>query len=267
MDHLGIDRTPARQAIVTGDPERVPVIARHLGGGREVAARRGLLCWEASPAHGPVLVVASGIGAPSSAIVVEELAELGCHTVVRLGTCGAIQPYVRPGDLVVSTGCVRDEGTSRQYIGLSFPAVPDPALTTAVLGALEGRDDVPLHAGITHCKDAYYLERPDRQLRPRAVAEYWGELRRAGVLVTEMESSALFVLGSLRGLRTAALFVNVGRSTPEAAFERALGAAVGAARTAFETVGPPARRPLPATADGGAVPRSYLDRDAYEESP
>ncbi len=266
LDHLGIEETTATQAIITGDPERTARIAERLGESREMTRRRGLLCHEAHTAHGPILVVATGIGAPATAIVVEELAELGCHTIIRLGSCGAIQAHLRPGHLVVSTGCVRDEGTSRQYIDPSFPAVPDVKLTHALIDELS-RSQLPLHFGITHCKDAYYLERPDWQLRPGAMADYWRTLRRAGVLVTEMESSTLFVLGSLRGLRTAGVFLNVGAVNEPGTLNRALDVAVDAIGRALEKVPAPSARFSKTPVKTAKTARSYLDREFYEGDP
>ncbi|HEX2253631.1 MAG TPA: hypothetical protein VHQ65_10225 [Thermoanaerobaculia bacterium] len=244
MDHLGLDGTAARRALITGDPGRVGPIAEHLGGGRPVSDRRGLLVWEASCAGEPLLVVASGIGAPATAIVVEELAEAGVHTVVRVGTCGAIAAGLEPGHLVLATGAVRDEGTSRQYIEAGFPAVPDLDLTAALAAQLAARD-WPHRRGIVHSKDAYYLERAERQVSPSETGRRWQALRTAGVVATEMESSALFVLGSLRGLRTATLLVTVGRTTAPQLLAGALQAAVGAVAGAFAQVGPPAGGPRP----------------------
>jgi uridine phosphorylase len=212
MDHLGITNTRARYAILTGDPDRARLLAELLGSGQEIATSRGFAIYEAAIGSSLVLVVASGIGAPSTAIAVEELAQLGVHTLVRVGTCGALQKAIGPLEIVVSTGSVRDEGTTRQYVDLSFPAVPDVELTTGLVSALR-EQGVRIHVGITHSKDAYYSERADKQLLPRIAEQRWQWLRAAGVLATEMEASTLFVLGSLRALRTAAILVSVGPST------------------------------------------------------
>jgi len=261
VDHLGIDSTEARRALLTGDPDRVPELVERLGGGHWITSHRGFLCHEATIGDDPLLVVGTGIGAPGTAIVVEELAELGVHTMVRLGTCGGLAPGIEPGHLVVPTGCVRDEGTSHQYIEASFPAVPDHELTTVLITALADRGAV-FHCGITHCKDAYYLERPEKQLCPGEVGGRWRALRDAGVLATEMEASVLFVLGSLRRLRTAAVFVNVGTSTDAAAHATALDHAVAAVEVALESVGPPGRPGGPRVRSGVPTshPESYLDR-------
>lgn len=212
MDHVGITATRARYAILTGDPDRARLLADLFGSGQEIATRRGFVIYEAAIGNSSLLVVASGIGAPSTAIAVEELAQLGVHTLVRVGTCGAIQRAIGPLEIVVSTGSIRDEGTTRQYVDLSFPAVPDLELTAGLVSALR-QQGVRIHVGITHTKDAYYSERADKQLLPRIAAQRWQWLRAAGVLATEMEASALFVLGTLRALRTAAILVSVGPAT------------------------------------------------------
>ena len=242
MDHLNLNGSMARQAVLTGDPGRVPSIAKQLGNPRYLSKQRGLLCWEASNDDSSTLVVATGIGAPATAIVVEELAEAGVHTLVRLGTCGAIQAHLTPGHLVLATGAVRDEGTSSQYVDISFPAVPHMRLTAALADQLSV-GNWPYDLGIIHCKDAYYLERAERQILPDNTAQLWRVLRRTGVLATEMESSVLFVLGSLRRLRTATLLVVVGRAMEPGPMAKALEAGVNAIAGALDLIGPPRRNP------------------------
>lgn len=231
-DHLGVRHTSARLAIITGNPDRVPLISARFTDARQVAASRGFLCHEALSEDSPMLILASGIGAPSTAIVVEELVDLGVTTIVRLGTCGGLRPDVKVGDLVIPSGCVREEGTTRQYVPIPFPAVPDYQMLDA-LARSAARLGLRFHVGITHCKDAYYSELPDRQLVPERSRERWTLWRSAGVLATEMEASALFVLGSLRRIRTGAIFVNVGKVTPRTTFDASLNAAVEVIRQAL----------------------------------
>lgn len=254
-EHLGIDATAACAALVTGDPGRVPAIAEMLGAARELTTRRGFMVWEAAHGTTPLLVVSTGIGAPATAIVVEELADLGIGTIVRIGTCGGLQPQLEVADLVISAGCVRDEGTTRRYVPLAFPALADP-LVLGELSAGARAEGVRHHVGVTHCKDAYYSERPGRQADPEGARRRWETWRRSGVLCTEMEAAPLFIIGTLRGLRTGAVFVNVGTVTPPDAFAASLACAVRiAARAAAAAVQAPA---LPAPEwDGGT---SFLER-------
>ena len=224
-DHLGIETTDSHVAILTGNPDRAPLIAARFENHELLTDRRGYLCYQAIFHNRPLLVVSTGIGAPSTAIVVEELIDLGVTTLIRLGTCGALQPEVHVGDLVISTACIREEGTSRQYVDVAFPAIPDHMLLHELVESAR-QTQTMCHVGITHCKDAYYSERPDKQLVPEYVQQRWQVWRNAGVLATEMESSALFVLGQLRHIRTSALFVNVGKNTDQILFENSLNAAV-----------------------------------------
>jgi uridine phosphorylase len=228
--HLGDLRTAATTAVITGDPDRVPALAAALGPTGAPRTRRGYVCVEADRGGTPVLVASSGIGGPTTAILVEELAQLGLRQIVRVGTCGAMQPQVRTGDVVISSGAVRDEGTSRAYLPVTVPAVPDPALLTAVLAAAR-RAGVRHHVGLTHCKDAYYAEKPDGLPLAAEWTARWAALRAIGVLATEMEAAALFAVATVRGFRAAALFVPVDDTLSAAA---ALGSLTTAALVAVD---------------------------------
>jgi uridine phosphorylase len=206
--HLGHVRTDASIAIVTGDPDRVPRLAAALGHEAGRWARRGFLGIEVEAHQAPVLICSTGIGGPSTAIVVEELVELGVGAVIRVGTCGSLQRHVVAGDLVLSSGSVRDDGTSVHYLPLAFPAVPDFALLAAIdAAAREG--GYRCHVGITHCKDAYYSEDPVRMPMPERSRDHWAMLRAAGVLATEMEAATLFVVAAVRGIRAAAVVMAI----------------------------------------------------------
>ena len=224
-DHLGIQSTDAKCAIITGDPHRVSIISSMFDTPHKISDKRGFMCYMAYHNGVPILVVGVGIGAPSTAIAVEELIELGIGLIVRIGTCGALQANIAAGDLVIPTGCVREDGTTVQYVERAFPAVPDHIVIERLTSAANTRG-IPVHVGITHCKDAYYLEYAGKQLDPDKTGSQWERWRRAGVLVTEMETSALFVLASLRRIRAGAIFVNIGKATPPDAFNRSLENAV-----------------------------------------
>lgn len=206
--HLGDVTTSAHTCIITGDPDRVPALAQALGVTGAPWQRRGYVCVETRYANEPVLVASTGIGGPTTAIVVEELWQLGVRQVIRVGTCGSMQPRVRPGEIVISCGAVRDEGTSVQYLPLSVPAVPDPALLAEIAAAAR-RSGGRFHIGLTHCKDAYYAERPDGLPLAAQWTAKWTMLRSVGILATEMEAAALFAVATVRGLQAAALFVAV----------------------------------------------------------
>ncbi|MGH3943119.1 MAG: nucleoside phosphorylase [Pseudonocardiaceae bacterium] len=214
-EHLGDVKTTATMAIITGDPDRVPALASSLGPEPHTVTRqRGFVTSEVPDVHGsglPMLVVSTGIGGPATAIVADELWHLGITQIVRVGTCGSMQRHVRPGDLVISSGTVRDDGTSRQYVPLEVPAVPDSQL---FVGLAQAAREAGLrhHIGVTHCKDALSGERPfGMPLSPEWSAR-WNILRSIGVLATEMESAALFAAAMVRGIHCASLVVPVDSS-------------------------------------------------------
>jgi uridine phosphorylase len=233
VDHLGLEANSAELAILTGDPQRAALIAESFGA-RMVSDRRGFPCYLAPGWHRRLAIVGTGIGAPATAIVTEELITLGVRAIIRIGTCGGLQAEVKPDHLVVSTGCVRDEGTSRAYIDLAFPAVPDVQIA-ADLAASARANGAVVHLGVTHSKDAYYSEKLGAQLDPDQAARRWQTWRAAGVLATEMEASALFVIASLRGVAAGAIFVVVGKK-PSKGFGHSLQTAIDASKKAFSSL-------------------------------
>ncbi|MBC2714991.1 MAG: nucleoside phosphorylase [Desulfobacteraceae bacterium] len=225
LHHLGLSPSDVKCAIITGDPRRVEIITSLLEGSERLSDRRGFLCYRAYIGKLPIVVVSTGIGGPSTAIVVEELVEIGIRIIIRIGTCGALQSNIKVGDLIIPTGCVREEGTTAQYIEPIFPAVPDFEMLKRLFNAATNQQG-RFHIGITHCKDAYYLEQPGKQLAPQAIENKWKLWQQSGVLATEMESSTLFVLGSLRKIRTGSVFINIGKVTEKKIFQRSLENAV-----------------------------------------
>ena len=219
--HLGIESSNIKCAIITGDPERVFKIASLLTNSQKITNSRGYLCYKGSIDEIPIYIVGSGIGGPSVAIAVEELIEIGVQVIIRIGTCGALQRNIKVGDLIIPTGCVREEGTTAQYIEQIFPAVPDFELLKHLVENAKKIHE-RIHIGITHCKDAYYSEIPGKQLLPEKTGLRWKVWQQAGVLATEMESSTLFVLGSLRKIRTGSVFINVGKVTDKDIFQQSL---------------------------------------------
>jgi uridine phosphorylase len=209
--HLGDIQTSARLAIVTGDPDRIPALADAFGSPGSTWSKRGFVCTETYRDSEPVLIAATGIGGPATAIVAEELWQLGVQQVIRVGTCGAMQPHVLAGSLVVSTGAVRDEGTSHQYLPPSVPAVPDPDLLAGLIAEARARGATH-HVGLTHSKDAYYAERPEGLPLRSEWESKWAVLRSIGVLATEMEAAALFAVATVRRFQSAAMFVPVDRT-------------------------------------------------------
>jgi uridine phosphorylase len=136
------------------------------------------------------------MGCPSTAIAAEELARVGVTSMIRVGSTGALQPGIRPGDLIVSQGSFRNDGTSDAYVPKGYPAVPDLEITLRL--EQEARDlaagsDFAVHAGLNVTDDAFYAESP----------EWTQRMSGLGLLNVEMESAALFVVARQRGLRAA----------------------------------------------------------------
>lgn len=184
-----------------GDPGRVPMIAEHLDDAREVARNREYVVFTGSLKGEAVSVCSTGIGAPSAAIAMEELAAIGADTFIRVGKSGGLQANLPVGSIVIATGAVRDEGTSRSYLPLEFPAVADISVVNALVEASD-RLGLPFRLGIIESKDAFYAEiRPGSMPLADELTRRWSAYRQAGVLASEMEAAALFVIAAWKGLR------------------------------------------------------------------
>jgi uridine phosphorylase len=124
-----------RYILMPGDPKRCARIAACFDNAEQIADSREYMTWTGTLDGVKVSAVSSGIGGPSTAIAMEELSLCGADTFVRVGTCGGMQPQVKSGDLVIATGAVRMEGTSREYAPIEFPAVADLQVTNALVRA------------------------------------------------------------------------------------------------------------------------------------
>jgi uridine phosphorylase len=196
-----------RYVLLPGDPDRVPYIASFLEEPREIARRREYLTYSGTYKGVPVAVTSTGIGCPSAAIAVEELLEIGADTFIRVGTAGAVHPDVHVGDLVITLGAVREEGTTHQYVPPSFPAVADIDVTLALRESARALQ-LTAHVGISHCKDAFYSEEPGRT--PLDHEQRWRTWQRARVLSTSMEAAAIFVVSYIRGARAGEVVAVIG---------------------------------------------------------
>ena len=203
--------------LLPGDPGRCEAIARHFDGAVHVRTNREYATWTGTLLGEPVSVVSTGIGGPSAAIAMEELANLGTHTFVRVGTCGGIDLSVQSGDVVVATGAVRMEGTSREYAPIEWPAVPDFHVTQALVRACESLG-FSWHAGVVQCKDSFYGQHsPGRMPVSCELEQKWEAWKRLGVLASEMESAALFAVAAARRVRCGSVFHVIWNQEREAA--------------------------------------------------
>ena len=138
--HLDLDESDVgRYVLMPGDPHRVSAIAAYLSDAREMSFHREFCTWTGYLGQTRVSVVSSGIGGPSTAIALEELAALGVHTVIRTGTCGLLQPSDTRGTLVIATGCYRGGSTANAYVPLNYPAIADFELVEALCTAARSR--------------------------------------------------------------------------------------------------------------------------------
>lgn len=193
-------------ALLPGDPARVPAIASAVNKAEasEIAWNREFRTWTARLGECPIVVTSTGIGGPSTSIAVEELAMLGVETFIRVGTTGALQPYIKAGDVVITTASVRMDGTSEHYAPLSYPAVSDYAVLNALVGAASSLR-VRYHTGITASSATFYpgQERLDSFSRYiirdlKGSKEEWSHL---GILNYEMESATLLTMCNAMGLK------------------------------------------------------------------
>src|SRR6266581_3577845 len=188
--HIGLGQGDVGEyVLVPGDPGRTPMIAKYLDGAREVAFSREYRTFTGRLDGVPVSAMSTGMGGPSVAIAVEELNELGVHTLLRVGTCGAAQPEIKMGDLVIAYGSVRSEGTPNGYVPTEYPAVASLHMVNALVEAAEA-SGAPYHVGVIRSVDALYSDLlPDRMPPPHHLHEELDMWSRAGVLSNDMETS------------------------------------------------------------------------------
>ena len=206
-----------RYCILPGDPGRVPAIAALFDDAKQIAYNREFNVWTGTLLGEKVSVCSTGIGGPSASIAMEELHKCGADTFIRTGTCGGIDLNVQSGDVVVATGAIRYEHTSREYAPIEFPAVADFQVTNALVEATK-KLGFPLHTGIVQCKDSFYGQH-DPAASPvyYELQQKWESWKRLGVKASEMESAALFVVAAALGCRCGSCFHVVWNQEREAA--------------------------------------------------
>jgi uridine phosphorylase len=193
--HLLVDEDDLTDiALVPGDPGRVDRIASHCTDVEEIAQNREYKIVNAAYEGRELTICSTGIGSPSAAIALEELAAVGVETFLRVGTIGALQTGVEVGDMIVATGAVKAEGTTERYEPRSYPAVPDHEVLSALVDSADA-DVGGVHVGPVATDDAYYAE----------TEEWVADLEEAGILAVEMEAATLFTLARRKGLRAGAI--------------------------------------------------------------
>ena len=206
-----------RYCILPGDPGRVPAIAALFDDAKQIAYNREFNVWTGTLLGEKVTACSTGIGGPSASIAMEELHKCGADTFIRTGTCGGIDLNVQSGDVVVATGAIRFEHTSREYAPIEYPAVADFDVTTALVQAshaLGKRTQV----GVVQCKDAFYGQHsPAKMPVSYELLNKWEAWKRLHVKASEMESAALFVVANALACRCGSCFHVVWNQEREAA--------------------------------------------------
>ena len=195
--------------ILPGDPKRCKKIAKHFDNPVLIADSREFVTYTGTIDGVKVSVTSTGIGGPSASIAIDELAKCGAHTFIRVGTCGGMQEDVLGGDVVIATGAVRMEGTSREFAPIEYPAVSDFCVTNALVDAAK-KIGVRNHVGVVQCKDSFFGQHePEIMPVSYELENKWNAWIRMGCLASEMESAALFIAGSFLRVRVGSCFLVV----------------------------------------------------------
>ena len=206
-----------KYVILPGDPGRCESIAALFDDAHHVSYNREYNIYTGTLLGEKVSVCSTGIGGPSAAIAMEELHNIGADTFIRTGTCGGIALDVQSGDIVIATGAIRFEHTSREYAPIEYPAVADYAVTNALWQASKALG-YTTHTGIVQCKDSFYGQHsPARMPVSYELLAKWEAWKRLGVKASEMESAALFVVSNALGCRCGSCFLVVWNQEREAA--------------------------------------------------
>jgi len=193
--HIDFDDTHgAKYVILPGDPARVEKIAQYLDNPRFYHQNREYTTWLGEIEGQTVMVMSTGMGGPSTAIAVEELYQVGLRTFIRIGTCGGMADEVIGGDVVVATGAIRMEGTTREYVPIEFPAIADLSVTNALVKAAKSTG-ATCHAGVVQCKDSFYGQHASSRMPiSDLLQKNWEAWIKTGCLASEMESAALYIV-------------------------------------------------------------------------
>lgn len=196
-----------RYVILPGDPKRCEKIAKYFDRAQMVADSREYITYTGSLDGVKVSVTSTGIGGPSAAIALEELVQSGADTFIRIGTCGGMQTDVMSGEIVIASGAVRMEGTSREYAPIEYPAIADIAVVNSLIAAAKtlGKN---YHVGVVQSKDSFYGQHsPETKPVSYELLNKWEAWKRLGCLASEMESAALFIVASSLKVRVGACFL------------------------------------------------------------
>ncbi len=195
--------------IMPGDPKRCVKIAEYFDDAKLVSDVREYVTYTGTLLGEKVSVTSTGIGGPSASIAIEELSKCGAHTFIRVGTCGGMQEDVMGGDIVIATGAVRMEGTSKEYAPIEYPAVSDVNCLNALINSANELG-IKNHVGVVQCKDSFFGQHePEVMPVNYELENKWQAWLRMGCLASEMESAALFIVGQFLRVRVGSCFLVV----------------------------------------------------------
>lgn len=214
--HVGLNKGDVgKYVILPGDPKRCKKIAQYFDDPKLVADNREYVTYTGYLNGEKVSVTSTGIGGPSAAIAMEELVNVGAEAFIRVGTCGGMQLDVKGGDLVIATGAIRMEGTSKEYAPIEFPAVANLDVVNALVKASENLGYTH-HTGVVQCKDSFYGQHsPEIKPVSYELMNKWEAWKRLGCLASEMESAALFIVASYLGVKVGSVFLTVANQERE----------------------------------------------------
>lgn len=204
-----------KYVILPGDPKRSAKIAQYFDNAQLVGDNREYVTYTGYLNGEKVSVCSTGIGGPSASIAMEELSKIGATTFIRVGTCGGIDLDVKGGDIVIATGAIRMEGTSKEYAPIEFPAVASIDIVNSLVQAARNLN-YNYHTGIVQCKDSFYGQHsPETMPVSYELLNKWNAWKRLGCLASEMESAALFVVASYLKVKVGSIFLAVANQERE----------------------------------------------------
>ena len=212
MYHIGLSKEDiegAEYAIIAGDPGRIPKIASFLTNSKPITTNREYNSYLGEINGQKVLAISHGIGGASTAICVEELYQIGVKNIIRVGTCGGMNIDVLPGDIVIANAAIRQDGTTKEYVPIEFPAVSNIDITCALRSAAKelGFNN---HVGIVQCKDSFYGQHnPERMPISYELENKWQAWIKAGCLASEMESATLYIVAQTLGIKAGCVLLSV----------------------------------------------------------
>ena len=212
MYHIGLSKEDikgAEYAIIAGDPGRIPIIANYLNNPVKLVTNREYTSYLGEINNQKILVISHGIGGPSTAICVEELSQIGIKNIIRIGTCGGMDLNVLAGDIVIANAAIRQEGTTKEYMPVEFPAVSNFELTYT-LKTTASKMGYRNHVGIVQCKDSFYGQHnPERMPVSYELENKWHSWLKGHCLASEMESATLFIVSQILNIKSACILLSV----------------------------------------------------------